>query len=299
MALSRGVKATFGRLGGLTHCQQFTKLNLFKYQIANASNTTYEHILTETRNDSGIGIITLNRPKALNALCNGLLNELVDALENMQKDKNVRSIIITGSGEKAFCAGADIKEMSSKTYMEAYEMDMFSIVDNIVNNIKKPIIAAVNGFALGGGCELAMTCDIIIASEKAKFGQPEIKLGTIPGIGGTQRLVRAVGKSRAMELCLTGDMFTANDASNWGLISRTVEHTEVLKEAIKIAEKISSQSVPIVSLCKQSINRSYEMTLNEGLLFERRLFHSTFATKDQKEGMSAFVEKRDPKWNDA
>ena len=185
--------------------------------------------------------------------------------------------------------------------MDAYSMDMFSVVDRITNNIRKPIIAAVNGFALGGGCELAMTCDIIIASEKAKFGQPEIKLGTIPGIGGTQRLIRSIGKSRAMELCLTGDMFTAKQASDWGLITRIIpkdSDTNVLDEAVNIATKIAKQSVPIVALCKETINRSFESSLKEGLLFERRVFHSTFATKDQKEGMNAFVEKRDPNWND-
>jgi len=219
-------------------------------------------------------------------------------LEQLQKDDKIRSIVITGSGSKAFCAGADIKEMQSKSYMDVYNSDMFTIADRIYQNVRKPIIAAVNGFALGGGCELAMTCDIIIASDKAKFGQPEINIGTIPGIGGTQRLTRAIGKSRAMELNLTGDMFTAQQASDWGLISRVVPHEEVLNEAVKIAEKIAKKSKPIVALAKECVNRAFESSLKEGILHERRLFHSTFATHDQKEGMSAFIEKRDPQWKD-
>jgi len=206
---------------------------------------------------------------------------------------------LTGSGSKAFSAGADIKEMEPKSYMDVYKEDMFTIADKIAYNVKKPIIAAVNGFALGGGCELAMTCDIIIASDKAKFGQPEINLGTIPGIGGSQRLTRAIGKSRAMEICLTGDMFTAQQANDWGLVSRVVPHDKVLQEAIDVAEKIAKKSTPIVAICKESVNRSYESSLKEGLLFERRSFHSTFSSKDQKEGMAAFAQKRDPKWQDA
>ena len=199
--------------------------------------------------------------------------------------------------DKAFCAGADIKEMEPKTYMDVYKEDMFSVAETIYDNIRKPIIAAVNGFALGGGCELAMTCDIIIASEKAKFGQPEIKLGTIPGIGGTQRLTRAIGKSKAMELCLTGDMFTAQQADQWGLISKVVSSDEnVLDEAIKIANKITSKSKPIAAITKECVNRAFESSLKEGLLFERRLFHSTFSTKDQKEGMNAFTQKREAKF---
>ena len=195
--------------------------------------------------------------------------------------------------EKAFCAGADIKEMELKTYMDVYKEDMFSVADRIYSKIRKPVIAAVNGFALGGGCELAMTCDIIIAAEKAKFGQPEINLGTIPGIGGTQRLTRAVGKSKAMELCLTGDMFTAQQAKEWGLISDVVPSDKnVLDEAIVLANKITAKSKPIVAITKECVNRAFESSLKEGLLFERRLFHSTFSTKDQKEGMNAFTEKR-------
>mmetsp|Transcript_51909 Transcript_51909/g.82814 ORF Transcript_51909/g.82814 Transcript_51909/m.82814 type:complete len:310 (+) Transcript_51909:27-956(+) len=264
-------------------------------QFTTTTSTSYQHILTETR-ENNIGLITLNRPKALNALCNDLLNEIVTALLEFDKDDNVSAIIITGSGEKAFCAGADIKEMEPKTYMDVYKEDMFTIADTIYSKVRKPIIAAVNGFALGGGCELAMTCDIILAEEKAKFGQPEITLGTIPGIGGTQRLTRAVGKSKAMELCLTGDMFTAQQAMEWGLISNVVPNNTVLDEAIKLANKITSKSQPIVAITKECVNRAYESSLKEGLLFERRLFHSTFSTKDQKEGMSAFREKRKPKF---
>lgn len=267
----------------------------FSNQPPASSASNYTHILTEKK-DNGIAIITLNRPKALNALCADLLNEIVNCLENYQKDENVSVIIITGSGTKAFCAGADIKEMSSKSYMDTFNQDMFTIADRIYANIRKPIIAAVNGFALGGGCELAMTCDIIIASDKAKFGQPEINLGTIPGIGGTQRLTHAIGKSRSMELCLTGDMFTSQQAAEWGLISRVVPHDDVLNEALKIAEKIAKKSKPIVAIAKECVNRAFESSLKEGLLYERRLFHSTFATNDQKEGMNAFVEKRDPQW---
>ena len=199
--------------------------------------------------------------------------------------------------EKAFCAGADIKEMEPKTYMDVYKEDMFTVADRIYNGIRKPIIAAVNGFALGGGCELAMTCDIIIAAEKAKFGQPEINLGTLPGIGGTQRLTRAVGKSKAMELCLTGAMFTAQQAKDWGLISDVVPKDQnVLDEAMKMANKITAKSRPIVAITKECVNRAYESSLKEGLLYERRAFHSTFSTKDQKEGMSAFREKREAKF---
>lgn len=257
---------------------------------------SYQHVLTERR-DNNIGLITLNRPKALNALCKDLLDEIVDALETFEVDDDISAIIITGSGEKAFCAGADIKEMEPKTYMDVYKEDMFTVADRIYNGIRKPIIAAVNGFALGGGCELAMTCDIIIAAEKAKFGQPEINLGTLPGIGGTQRLTRAVGKSKAMELCLTGDMFTAQQAKEWGLISDVVPSDQnVLDEAVKMANKITAKSRPIVAITKECVNRAYESSLKEGLLYERRAFHSTFSTKDQKEGMSAFREKREAKF---
>mmetsp|Transcript_94609 Transcript_94609/g.115904 ORF Transcript_94609/g.115904 Transcript_94609/m.115904 type:complete len:298 (-) Transcript_94609:2124-3017(-) len=256
----------------------------------------YGNILV-SKPENGVSIITLNRERALNALCAELLNELVTALEIYETDPDTHCIVITGSGTKAFCAGADIKEMELKTYMDVYQSKMFGVCDKIMNDIKKPIIAAVNGFALGGGCELAMTCDIIIASEKAKFGQPEIKLGTIPGIGGTQRLTRAIGKSKAMELCLTGDMIDATKAYEWGLISRVVPHDDILIESIKLAEKISKMSQPIVSLTKECVNKAFETGLKDGIQYERMMFYSTFATKDQKEGMNAFTQKRDPIWN--
>ena len=259
---------------------------------ATATPGSYKHILV-SRRDTAIGLITLNRPKALNALCVELLSELVSALRAFEGDDSVSAIILTGSGSKAFCAGADIKEMESKSYMEAYKQNMFTIADSIYRDIRKPIIAAVNGFALGGGCELAMTCDMIVAAERARFGQPEIGLGTIPGIGGTQRLTRAVGKSRAMQLCLTGAIFSARQAQQWGLVSEVVaDGVSVVEEAVKLANQITSKSRPIVAIAKECVNRAYESSLNEGLLFERRLFHSTFATKDQKEGMRAFREKR-------
>jgi len=241
-----------------------------------------------------VGLITLNRPKALNALCDGLATELNTQLTSFDKDSNVSCIIITGSG-KAFAAGADIKEMSCQQYPQTMTNDMLGHWDHL-RTIKKPIIAAVNGFALGGGCELAMMCDMIIAGDKAKFGQPEIKLGVIPGMGGTQRLTRAVGKSRAMELALTGDMFTADEAVAMGLASRVVPNDTVVDEAMKVANKIAAYSQPVTAMVKECVNQSYETSLKDGLLFERRMFHSCFALNDQKEGMGAFLEKRDAKF---
>eukprot|EP01084_Bolivina_argentea_P026830 49892_1 len=255
--------------------------------------SSYHHLLTEIR-DKTIGIITLNRPKALNALCIDLLNEIVCALKSFENNNNISVIIITGSGNKAFCAGADIKEMKPKSFINVYQENMFGISDVISCDIRKPIIAAVNGYALGGGCELAMICDIIICSEKAKFGQPEIKIGTIPGMGGTQRLVKAIGKSKAMEMILTGDMFTAQQAYQWGLVSKVVKHNNVLNEAINIAKKIALKSQTSVNIAKECVNKAFELNLKEGILYERRSFHSTFSTKDQKEGMDAFIEKRKP-----
>jgi len=256
------------------------------------SAAQYSNILVEKKD--GIAVITLNRPKALNALCDELISELNQATQELDKDNEVGAIVLTGS-KKAFAAGADIKEMSTKTYMEVYKNNMFSTWDNLTK-IRKPVIAAVNGFALGGGCELAMTCDIIIAGDKAKFGQPEIKLGTIPGVGGTQRLTRAVGKSKAMELILTGDFLSAQDAERYGLVSRVVPEDELLGVAVETAKKIASYSQPIVAMAKECVNEAYETSLHEGIHFERRVFHSTFATADQKEGMKAFVEKTQPKW---
>lgn len=249
----------------------------------------YENILVETRGQ--VGLITLNRPQALNALSAGLVREMAQALDAFEADDNIGCIILTGS-EKAFAAGADIKEMMSKTYMDVYKEDFITKNWERVTTCRKPVIAAVAGFALGGGCELAMMCDFIIAADTAKFGQPEINLGTIPGAGGTQRLTRFVGKSKAMEMCLTARMIDAAEAERSGLVSRVVPAAELLSEAFKAAEKICSLSRPIVMIAKESVNRAYETTLAEGIRFERRVFHSTFATEDQKEGMSAFAEKR-------
>jgi enoyl-CoA hydratase len=254
---------------------------------------SFETIKTETR--GAVRLITLNRPQALNALNNQLMNELSAALDDAESDAGIRCIVITGS-EKAFAAGADIKEMQPKTYMEAYGEDFITRNYERVTRCRKPVIAAVAGFALGGGCELAMMCDFIIAGDNAKFGQPEIKLAVMPGIGGTQRLTRFVGKSKAMEMCLTGRMMDAAEAERSGLVSRIVPAAELVNEAVKAAETIAEMSLPIVMMTKETINRSYETTLAEGIRFERRVFHSMFATADQKEGMAAFVEKRKPKF---
>ncbi|KAG0277823.1 putative enoyl-CoA hydratase, mitochondrial [Linnemannia exigua] len=250
-----------------------------------------EYLLTETR--GRVALVTLHRPKALNALCNGLFVELNQVLKEFDNNKDIGSIVITGS-ERAFAAGADIKEMKDRQFIENYVEDFLGHWTQITK-IRKPIIAAVNGFALGGGCELAMMCDIIYAGDKAVFGQPEIKLGTIPGAGGTQRLVKAVGKSKAMEMCLTGSVnLTAQEAEAAGLVSKVYPAEQVLDEAIKTASKIASLSTPVVQMVKDAINQSFEMPLQAGLTFERRLFHSTFASNDQKEGMGAFAEKRKP-----
>lgn len=250
---------------------------------------SYEHIITETRGP--VGLITLNRPKALNALCAALIEELGNALDGYEDDNAIGAIVITGS-EKAFAAGADIKEMQDKTYMDVYLSDFITKGWERVSTCRKPVVAAVAGYALGGGCEIAMMCDIILADETAKFGQPEITIGAIPGAGGTQRLVRTIGKAKAMEMCLTGRMMDAEEAERAGLVSRIVPADELLNDAIKTAEKIASMSRPISMMAKESVNRAYETTLAEGVRFERRLFHSTFATEDQKEGMAAFAEKR-------
>lgn len=255
----------------------------------------YETILVEI--EDHIGLITLNRPKALNALNSQLLSELGDALTSMQKDKNVRCIILTGS-EKAFAAGADIKEMSEKSFVDMFTQDYFGAESDAILRVRKPIIAAVSGFALGGGCELAMMCDFIIASDTAKFGQPEINLGVVAGIGGTQRLTRFVGKSKSMEMHLTGRMMEADEAERSGLVSRIVPTKDLLSEARKAAGKIAEKSSISTMLVKEAVNRAYETTLQEGLLYERRVFHSLFSTHDQSEGMNAFVEKREPQFRD-
>ena len=254
---------------------------------------TYETIKTETR--GAVELITLNRPQALNALNSQLVDELSAALDTAEANKAIRCIVLTGS-EKAFAAGADIKEMQPKSYMDAYGEDFITRNWERVTRCRKPVVAAVAGFALGGGCELAMMCDFIIAGDNAKFGQPEIKLGVMPGAGGTQRLTRFVGKSKAMEMCLTGRMMDAAEAERSGLVSRVVPAAELVTEAMKVAEAIAEMSLPIVMMAKESVNRSYETTLAEGVRFERRLFHSMFATNDQKEGMAAFIDKRKAKF---
>jgi len=254
----------------------------------------YETILTETRGP--VGIVTLNRPKQLNALNSQLIAELNAALDAFEGDPAIGAVVITGS-EKAFAAGADIREMAGLDYMEALRRDFIAPWQRIAQR-RKPIVAAVAGYALGGGCELAMMCDIVIAADNARFGQPEINLGTIPGAGGTQRLVRAVGKSKAMEMVLTGRMMTAEEAERANLVSRVVPYAELLDEAVRVATEIASKSKPIVQLAKECVNRAFETTLAEGLLYERRIFYSTFATEDRREGMTAFTEKRSPKFND-
>lgn len=253
----------------------------------------YEMITVEHR--GRVGIVTLNRPKALNALCAALIAELADAVDRFEADPDVGCIVLTGS-DKAFAAGADIKEMQAKTYMDVYREDFITVGWERVAAARKPVIAAVAGYALGGGCEIAMMCDIVIAADNAKFGQPEINLGTIPGGGGTQRLPRAIGKSKAMEMCLTGRMMDAAEGERSGLVSRVVPLADLMDEAMKVADTIAHRSLPIAMICKESVNRAWEGTLAEGIRFERRLFHSTFATDDQKEGMAAFVEKRQPEF---
>ncbi|HXF53702.1 MAG TPA: enoyl-CoA hydratase [Hyphomicrobiaceae bacterium] len=248
----------------------------------------YQNILVETRGK--VGLITLNRPQALNALNTALIAELNSALDAFESDDAIGCLVLTGS-EKAFAAGADIKEMQAHTFIDVYKADFIASWERITR-CRKPVIAAVAGFALGGGCELAMMCDFIIAADTAKFGQPEIKLGIMPGSGGTQRLTRFVGKSKAMEMCLTGRMMDAAEAERAGLVSRVVPAQELLAEALKAAETIASMSMPSVMMTKEAVNRAYETTLTEGVRFERRLFHSLFATEDQKEGMAAFAEKR-------
>ncbi len=253
---------------------------------------SYETILVETK--GRVGIIRLNRPQALNALNAALQAELAQAIAAFEADANIGCMILTGS-EKAFAAGADIKEMAGKSYNDVL-MEDFPRGGDAASHARKPIIAAVAGFALGGGCELAMQCDLIIAADNAKFGQPEIKLGVIPGIGGTQRLTRAIGKAKAMDLVLTGRMMDAAEAERAGLVARVVPLAELMTEAMKAAETIASMSLPSVLIAKEAVNRAFESSLTEGLRFERRVFHSLFATQDQKEGMKAFVEKRPPKF---
>jgi len=251
----------------------------------------YENILIETR--GRVALITLNRPKAMNALNDALMDELGDALATFDADEGIGCIVITGS-DKAFAAGADIGAMKDWSYMDVYKSEYITRNWERIRSVRKPVIAAVAGYALGGGCELSMMCDFTIAAETAKFGQPEIKLGIIPGAGGTQRLPRAVSKSKAMDMVLTARMMDAAEAERAGLVSRVVPADKLLEEALAAANQICEYSLPVVMAAKESVNRAYESTLNEGILFERRVFHSLFATEDQKEGMAAFVEKRKP-----
>lgn len=252
---------------------------------------TYETIIVERR--GRVGLVRLNRPQALNALCAALIAELGAALDDLEADAEIGAIVLTG-GDRAFAAGADIKEMKDRDFIDVYGQDFITRGWERVAQCRKPVIAAVAGYALGGGCEIAMMCDIILAAENAEFGQPEITLGTLPGAGGTQRLTRLVGKSKAMELCLTGRRMGAAEAERAGLVSRVVPTAELLDEAMKVAERIAGFSRPIAMMTKEAVNRAYETSLAEGLRFERRLFHASFATEDQKEGMNAFAEKRKP-----
>jgi enoyl-CoA hydratase len=252
---------------------------------------TYEFVLTETRGK--VGLITLNRPKQMNALNAKLMQELAESLYAFDADGNIGAIVITGS-DKAFAAGADIVAMKDWDFIDVYRDDYITRDWEHIRKIRKPVIAAVAGYALGGGNELAMACDIVIAAENAKFGQPEINLGIVPGAGGTQRLPRAVGKAKAMDLCLTARMMDAAEAERSGLVSRVVPLEKLMAEAMAVADRIAAYSLPVVMMVKESVNRAYESSLTEGILFERRLFHSGFALADQKEGMAAFVEKRKP-----
>lgn len=254
--------------------------------------TSYENILIERR--GRVGLITLNRPQALNALNEALMHDVVEAATELDRDPDVGAIIITGS-ERAFAAGADIREMATQSYMDMYAADWFAGW-GAITRVRTPLIAAVAGHALGGGCELAMMCDLILAADTAKFGQPEIKLGVIPGIGGSQRLTRAIGKAKAMDLILTGRTMGATEAEACGLVARVIPAAQLLEEAFDAAATIAGMSAPIAMLAKEAVNAAFETTLAEGIHFERRLFHSTFATADQKEGMAAFVEKRTPRF---
>jgi enoyl-CoA hydratase len=253
---------------------------------------SYQNILVETK--GRVGVIRLNRPQALNALNRALITEMIQAIGAFEADNGIGCMLITGN-EKAFAAGADIKEMADKTFIEAY-LGNFCADWHAAAHARKPIVAAVAGFALGGGCELAMQCDIVIAADSAKFGQPEIKLGVIPGVGGTQRLTRAVGKAKAMDLILTGRMMDAAEAEKSGLVARVVPGASLMDEAMKVADTIANMSLPSVLAGKEAVNAAFESSLAEGIRFERCIFHSLFATDDQKEGMKAFVEKRKAEW---
>ncbi|RMR03526.1 enoyl-CoA hydratase [Pseudomonas syringae group genomosp. 3] len=254
----------------------------------------YEIILSEVI--GSVGLVTLNRPKALNALNARLIDELNHALDQFEADSAIGCIVLTGS-EKAFAAGADIKEMVELSYPQIYLDDLFRESDRVAAR-RKPMVAAVAGFALGGGCELALMCDFILAAENARFGQPEINLGVLPGMGGTQRLTRAVGKAKAMEMCLTGRLINAHEAERAGLVSRVLPLDQLLPEALAVAATIAAKSLPVAMMVKESVNRAFEVSLAEGIRFERRVFHAAFASHDQKEGMQAFIDKRQPDFKD-
>ncbi|WP_295472934.1 enoyl-CoA hydratase [uncultured Pseudomonas sp.] len=251
---------------------------------------SYKAILTEIR--GRVGVVTLHRPQALNALNAQLIEELNQALDAFERDAQIGCIVLTGS-EKAFAAGADIKEMAELTYPQIYLDDLFAASDRVASR-RKPLIAAVAGHALGGGCELALMCDFILAADNARFGQPEINLGVLPGMGGTQRLTRAVGKAKAMEMCLSGRLMDAAEAERAGLVSRVVPLGQLLDEAVRVAGLIAEKSLPVAMMVKESVNRAFEVSLAEGVRFERRVFHAAFASHDQKEGMAAFIDKRPP-----
>ncbi|MBT3907737.1 MAG: enoyl-CoA hydratase [Rhodospirillaceae bacterium] len=255
----------------------------------------YKNIILK-KEGTGVGLIQLNRPEALNALNAALIEELSQALDDLEADKDIGAIVITGN-EKAFAAGADIKEMQSNSFMDVYQADFITRDWERIDQCRKPVIAAVAGYALGGGAEIAMMCDMIIAADTAKFGQPEISIGTLPGAGGTQRLTRAVGKSKAMEMCLTGRLMEAEEAERSGLVARIVPADKLLDDALSVAEKISNMSRPMAMMTKEAVKRAFETSLAEGIKFERRMFHASFATEDQKEGMAAFIEKRSPKFS--
>jgi enoyl-CoA hydratase/carnithine racemase len=262
-------------------------------QTANFNGQSFKNLLLDI--NEKVAIVTLHRPQALNALCEELALELLTLLNRLDRDDNVHVIIITGNS-KAFAAGADIKEMADRTIVNMRSPDQTLNILDQISKIQKPLIAAVRGYALGGGCELAMMCDLIVAGESAKFGQPEVKIGTIPGLGGTQRLVRAIGKAKAMEMILTGNAVSAVELERAGLITRVVPDDRVLDESLQLAKQIAAHSRPIVALAKECVNQSFELSLTEGNLYERRVFHSTFGLADQKEGMRAFIEKRTPQW---
>ncbi|MFI7099575.1 enoyl-CoA hydratase [Streptomyces sp. NPDC050161] len=260
--------------------------------MTDTTAATYETLRVERRGRTAL--LTLDRPKALNALNLQVMNEVVEAAEALDRDPDIGCLVLTGS-PKAFAAGADIKEMRPQTYMDMYLSDWFTAWDRL-GRLRTPTVAAVAGYALGGGCELAMLCDILLAADTAVFGQPEIKLGVIPGIGGSQRLTRAVGKAKAMELCLTGRTMDAEEAERAGLVSRIVPADDLLTEALSVAATVAGMSAPVAMMAKEAVDRAFETTLTEGVRFERRLFHAVFATADQKEGMTAFTEKRPPEF---